>query len=178
MNPFYIHGAYSNITMENSGYSKLQMVALVGLRLLIGWHFLYEGIVKLLNPNWSSVGYLMGAQGWFGGLFRGIGGSSSMVGIADFVTVWGMVFIGLALTLGFLLKPASILGMILLAMFYLAYPPFPGIESSAPVEGSYVIVNKNLIELFGLMTIMAFPTARYYGIERFFTRQTAVPVTN
>src|SRR5690606_14144694 len=121
---------------------------------------------------------LMGAQGWFAGLFRGIGGSSSMVGIADFVTIWGMIFIGLALTLGFHLKPATILGMILLAMFYLAYPPLPGIESSAPVEGSYVIVNKNLIELFGLMTIMAFPTARYYGIERFFTRQTAVPVTN
>lgn len=164
--------------MENSGYSKLQMIALVGLRLLIGWHFLYEGIVKLLNPNWSSVGYLMGSQGWFEGLFRGIGGSATMVGIADFVTIWGMIFLGLALTFGFLLKPASIIGMILLGMFYLAYPPFPGIESTAPAEGSYVIVNKNLIELFALMVVMAFPTARYYGIERFFVKHTPVPVTN
>lgn len=103
-----------------------------------------------------------------------------MVGIADFVTIWAMIIIGLALTLGFLLRPASIVGMILLAMFYLAYPPFPGIESSAPVEGTYIIVNKNLIELFALMVVMAFPTARYYGIERFFVRQrhSAVPVTN
>lgn len=164
--------------MEQSGYSKIQMLALVGLRLLIGWHFLYEGIVKLLNPNWSSVGYLMGAQGWFAGLFQSIGRNATLVGIADFVTIWAMIFIGLALTLGFLLKPASLLGMVLLAMFYLAYPPFPGIDSSAPVEGTYVVVNKNLIELFALMVVMAFPTARYYGIERFFARQTAVPVTN
>ena len=166
--------------MEQSGYSKIQMFALVGLRLLIGCHFLYEGIVKLLNPNWSSVGYLMGAQGWFSGLFQSIGRSATMVGIADFVTIWAMIIIGLALTLGFLLRPASIVGMILLAMFYLAYPPFPGIESSAPVEGTYIIVNKNLIELFALMVVMAFPTARYYGIERFFVRQrhSAVPVTN
>lgn len=166
--------------MEQSSYSKIQMFALVGLRLLIGWHFLYEGIVKLLNPNWSSVGYLMGSQGWFSGLFQSIGRNATLVGIADFIIIWAMIIIGLALTLGFLLKAASVVGMILLAMFYLAYPPFPGIESSAPVEGTYIIVNKNLIELFALMAVMAFPTARYYGIERFFARprQSAVPVTN
>jgi thiosulfate dehydrogenase [quinone] large subunit len=163
--------------MEQSGYSKIQMLALVGLRVLVGWHFLYEGIVKLLNPNWSSVGYLMGAQGWFSGLFHSIGRNATLVGIADFVTIWAMIIIGLALTLGFLLRPASIVGMILLAMFYLAYPPFPGVESSAPVEGTYVVVNKNLIELFALMVVMAFPTAHYYGIERFFTRQRAISAT-
>lgn len=164
--------------MENINYSKLQMTALVGLRLLVGWHFLYEGVVKLLNPNWSSAGYLVGSQGFLKGLFQGIGTSPTMVGIADFVTIWAMIFIGTALIFGFLVKPAAVLGMFLLALFYLAYPPFPGIESNAPTEGSYIIVNKNLIELFALMVVMAFPTARAYGIERFFTRSTTVPATN
>jgi len=164
--------------MENSNYSKLQMTALVGLRLLIGWHFLYEGVVKLLNPNWSSMGYLMGSQGFLKGLFQGIGTSPTIVGIADFVTIWAMIAIGVTLIFGFLLKPAAFVGMFLLALFYLAYPPFPGIESSAPAEGSYIIVNKNLIELFALMVVMAFPTAKSYGIERFFVKSTTVPATN
>ena len=29
------------------------------LRIFVGWHFLYEGIVKLFNPDWSSASYLM-----------------------------------------------------------------------------------------------------------------------
>lgn len=164
--------------MENSTYSKLQMTALVGLRLLIGWHFLYEGVVKLLNPNWSSMGYLMGSQGFLKGLFAGIGTSPTLVGIADFVIIWSMIFIGITLIFGFLVRPAAIIGMILLAMFYLAYPPFPGVEINAPAEGSYVIVNKNLIELFALMAVMAFPTAKSYGIERFFVKTTTATAAN
>ena len=162
-----------------SSYSKLQMTALVGLRLLIGWHFMYEGVVKLLNPNWSAQGYLMGSEGFFSGLFEWIGSSTSLTAIADFVTVWGMVLGGLTLMLGVLVKPAAFIGMVLLAMFYLAYPPFPGIESTAPTEGAYVIVNKNLIELFGLLVVYGFPTARAWGIERFFIKSSSpAPTVN
>jgi thiosulfate dehydrogenase [quinone] large subunit len=101
-----------------------------------------------------------------------------MVSIADSVTIGAMIIVGVTLIFGFLLKPAALLGMFLLALFYLAYPPFPGIESSAPAEGSYIIVNKNLIELFALMVVMAFPTAKSYGIERFFVKSAGVPATN
>lgn len=36
-------------------------VALLGI--LIGWYFLYEGIIKIYNPDWTSVGHLASAQG-------------------------------------------------------------------------------------------------------------------
>ena len=36
----------------------MQLYGLVVLRVLIGWHFLYEGIAKLLNPYWSSAAFL------------------------------------------------------------------------------------------------------------------------
>jgi uncharacterized membrane protein YphA (DoxX/SURF4 family) len=29
------------------------------LRILVGWHFLYEGIVKLFNPSWSASAFLL-----------------------------------------------------------------------------------------------------------------------
>jgi len=111
--------------MENSNYSKLQMTALVGLRLLIGWHFLYEGVVKLLNPNWSSMGYLMGSQGFLKGLFHGIGTSPTMVGILDFVTIWAMIVIGVTLIFGFLLKPAAFLGIFQCHRTLLSETPSP-----------------------------------------------------
>ena len=38
--------------------NKCQLYGLVTLRVLIGWHFLYEGVSKLINPYWSSAAYL------------------------------------------------------------------------------------------------------------------------
>ncbi|MGB6867731.1 MAG: hypothetical protein WBE11_18765, partial [Candidatus Aminicenantaceae bacterium] len=50
-------------------YSTFQAFMLVFLRMLIGWHFLYEGIAKLLNPYWTSAGYLSETKWLFSGLF-------------------------------------------------------------------------------------------------------------
>ena len=40
----------------------MQQVALVVLRTLIGWHFLYEGYFKLLRPAWRRDGAPLGAM--------------------------------------------------------------------------------------------------------------------
>ena len=42
--------------MPSESRSSLQQVALVTLRTLIGWHFLYEGLYKLRLPGWSPDG--------------------------------------------------------------------------------------------------------------------------
>ena len=39
----------------NDAYAGSQLNGLVLLRVLIGWHFLYEGVSKLINPYWSSA---------------------------------------------------------------------------------------------------------------------------
>ena len=36
------------------GYTKAQMTWLMMLRLFIGWHFMYEGLVKIMNPTLST----------------------------------------------------------------------------------------------------------------------------
>ena len=52
----------------NQNQNKLKAsVAL--LRIFIGWHFLFEGVVKMYNPEWTSFGYLATAQGPFEGFF-------------------------------------------------------------------------------------------------------------
>jgi len=32
-----------------------QLYSLLVVRVLIGWYFLYQGVIKLLNPNFSVV---------------------------------------------------------------------------------------------------------------------------
>lgn len=53
------------------------LVALVALRIGIGFHFFKEGADKLQNPNWTSAGFLGNANGPFAGSFK------SMVWDAD-----------------------------------------------------------------------------------------------
>ena len=55
-------------------YSNKQLSILVALRVVVGWHIFYEGLSKLLNPNWSSLGYLMDSKGIFAGFFYFWGG--------------------------------------------------------------------------------------------------------
>ena len=56
--------------MENNKFNNLQMYALVMMRVLIGWHFLYEGVAKLMKGNWSSAGFLLQSKWIFAGIFK------------------------------------------------------------------------------------------------------------
>ena len=140
---------------------------LVVLRVLIGWHFLYEGFVKLLNPNWSSVGYLLDSEGFLSGFFETIASNPSSLAVADFLNMWGLIAIGLGLMLGCLTRVAIISGITLLAFYYLSHPPFIGLKYAMPTEGSYLIVNKILIELFALVVLYLFPSSRQIGLDKF-----------
>lgn len=148
-------------------YSTWQLWALVVLRVAIGWHFLYEGITKLLNPNWSSLGYLMDSGGLFEGLFRAMAGNPTVLNVADFLNVWGLVLIGAGLILGLFTRVATVAGMILLAFYYLSHPPILGVTYAIPSEGNYLWINKNLIELLALWVILLFPTWKSVGVDRF-----------
>ena len=122
---------------------KCLVNSMVLLRLFIGWHFLYEGIIKLYNPDWTSYGYLASAQGPFRPFFIWMT-NDSMIGMADWGNKIALVFVGLTLLLGIFEKWGAIVGALLLALYYLAHPSFPWVDQ-LNVEGSYWFVNKNLI---------------------------------
>jgi len=153
-------------------YTHAQLSWLVILRVAIGWHFLYEGLVKLMNPNWSSVGFLLDSRGFLESFFHSLTTNPSTVGIIDQLNIWGLILIGLGLILGFLARPACIFGIVLLTVFYLSHPPFVGLRYAVPSEGSYLIVNKNLIELIALAVLFVFPSSKYIGIDRFIFKRT------
>jgi len=156
-----------NDFIRTPAYTNAQLTVLVILRMLIGWHFLYEGIVKFLNPYWSSVGYLLEAPEMFSEVFSLITDNPDVLKIVDFLNIWGLTAIGLCLILGLFTRTATIAGIVLLFLYYSAQPPLPGITYTTPSEGSYLIVNKNLIELFALVVLALFPTGKRIGIDRF-----------
>lgn len=149
-----------------SRYSNLQLSALVALRFTIGWHFFYEGMSKLANPLWSAAGYLDQAQGFLSGWFVGLASNPAALGFVDILNVWGLVLVGLGLMLGALTRTATAFGLVMLLLYYLATPPWPGLEYTLPAEGSYLIVNKTLIELCALCVTLLFPTGHLVGLDR------------
>ena len=144
----------------------MQLYGLVVLRVLIGWHFLYEGIAKLLNPYWSSAAFLLDAKWIFSGLAKWIVSNPSILSLADNLNMWGLTLIGTCLILGLFGKHVSMLGMLLVLVYYLFTPSFWWLEYARPGEGSYLVVNKNLIEACALFVVYLFPTSELIGLDR------------
>ena len=147
-------------------YTTAQCLALIVCRVIIGWHFLYEGCVKLMNPDWSAKGFLLDSEGIFKSWFFWMANTEAVLHTVNFLNQWGLVLIGLALMIGLFSRLASLLGVAMLALFYLSHPPLIGVDYVMPTEGSYLVVNKNLIEMASLVVIFLFPTSRIIGIDR------------
>jgi len=140
--------------------------ALLVLRILVGWHFLYEGLAKLFNPNWSAAGYLVESSWFFSDFFRWMVSIPGLLKAVDYLNIWGLTFIGIALFLGILPRTASVFGLGLLTLYYIAQPPFIGLASAGSSEGSYLIVNKNVIEMGVLLLLALLPKGALPGLDQ------------
>jgi thiosulfate dehydrogenase [quinone] large subunit len=154
----------------------MKSFTLVTLRTLIGWHFAYEGYYKLMQPGWSrgggllapfsAEGYLRAATGPLAGMFHAMAAHPSIVHATDVAVPIGLLLVGLSLMLGLFTQIGCAGAMAFLALFYLSQPPLSGTPQTG-AEGAYLFVNKNLIELAAVMTIMAFRTGAIAGFDRF-----------
>jgi thiosulfate dehydrogenase [quinone] large subunit len=156
--------------MEDGKLPRGPMIAITVLRVMVGWHFLYEGIAKLSSPTWSAAGYLKQARGPFAELFKWLAGQPNLLANADLITMWGLTIVGILLILGLFTRLASLGGIGFILLFYLCNPPFVGYFYSIPSEGSYLIVNKNLVELCALVVILVTGSGRFAGLDLFVNR--------
>jgi thiosulfate dehydrogenase [quinone] large subunit len=159
------------IHKTSPAYTSTQTWALVALRVFIGWHLLYEGVVKLWNTGWSAGGYLMDSQGLFAEFFYKLAANPQLLALVDFLNVWGLILIGLSLILGLFTRIALFGGMLLLGLYYLSHPALIGVKYSLPSEGSYLLVNKNLIEITSMLVLFLFPSSQIIGLDRLLARR-------
>ncbi len=153
-------------TTEATTFPRGPMIAITVLRILVGWHFFYEGLTKLTAPSWSAAGFLKQAKGPFAGSFHAMAARPDLLANTDLATMWLLTLVGACLILGLFTRLASVAGLAFLLMVYLAAPPWIGYFYAIPSEGSYLIVNKNLVEVAALAVVFFTGSGLYYGLDR------------
>jgi len=172
------------VATEPASLNRSQQAALLVLRTLIGWHFLYEGYVKLWAPAWSRAGapipswsaaaYLKAASGPFAAAFRGLA-DSGLLGWLDTFVPAALLLIGLSLTLGLFARLGAVGALSLLLAFYLAQVPTAGVHQPG-AEGAYLLVSKTLIEAAAVLVLLVFPTESIAGLDLLRRPRLATPV--
>jgi thiosulfate dehydrogenase [quinone] large subunit len=166
-------------TEKVTPFSSLQAFALIALRTLIGWHFLYEAYYKITSPAWSasggpltpwtSAGYLRGASGPLAGLFQRMLNAGLTPWIDRGVKV-ALLLIGLSLILGLFSRIGAAGALFFLSLFYLLYVPTLGVPQPN-AEGTYLIVNKTLIEAAAVTVLLVFDTGKIAGFDLLWNRR-------
>jgi thiosulfate dehydrogenase (quinone) large subunit len=160
-------------------YRPLQQVALIVLRTVIGWHFLYEAYYKIWSPAWSpsgiplprwtAAGYLRGASGPLAALFQRMVEAGWTTWLDRSVKI-GLLLIGLSLILGLFTRIGAIGALFFLSLFYLLYVPLTGVPQPGN-EGTYLVVNKTLIEAAAVFVLLVFDTGAIAGLDLLLRRR-------
>jgi thiosulfate dehydrogenase [quinone] large subunit len=156
-----------------SRLSSFQQAALISLRTAIGWHFLYEAYYKIVSPAWSpaggpltpwsSAGYLKEASGPLAKVFQRLMNAGATPWIDRSVKI-ALLLIGLSLLLGMFTRVGAVAALFFLSLFYLLYVPMVGVPQPN-AEGTYLIVNKTLIEAIAVIGLLAFDTGKIAGLD-------------
>ncbi len=139
--------------------SRKQQLSLLFLRLALGWIFLYSGITKILDHNWSAAGYLKSAQtlpflyDWFA--------NSQNIGWINLLNSWGQTLIGAALILGVFLRPAAVGGIVMMVLYYLPILHFPYVGKGT----SSFLVDQHVIFILVFLLLLAFDAGKYWGLK-------------
>jgi len=79
-------------------------------------------------------------------------------------TMWGLTIFGLLLMLGLFTRLSALGGAALLTLFYLAMPPWPGVQEIPSIEHN-LFVNKIFVEMVALLAIAAMPSGKWFGLD-------------
>jgi uncharacterized membrane protein YphA (DoxX/SURF4 family) len=150
--------------MKDLKQKRIRGLLITVLRVAIGWHFLYEGLIKILAGNWSGSAYLLNTSGFLSGFYHWIANSPVMLQVSDVLNMYGLFLIGLALFLGYAVRIAALSGILLLTLYYFAYPPF-GNSLLGSSEGHLFIVDRLFIEAVALLFIVI-SKDKGFGIDR------------
>lgn len=162
------------MTMKTLPDWKKWMITI--LRMAIGWHFLYEGMTKILAESWTSYNYLINTSGFLSGFYHTLASNPSLLKMADLMNMYGLTLIGVALFTGLCIRYAALAGALMLTLYYFAYPPF-GASIFRETEGQLFLVDKNMIEAL-ILIFLAFTSHKGYGLYLLLTANKKEPETS
>lgn len=116
------------------------------MRISMGWICLYAGLIKIFDPEWTSAGYLKGAT-TFSGIFAWLA-KPGIINFVDFLNEWGLTLLGISLLLGICVRLSSILGAILMILYYFPVLNFPYVGEHGYILDDHVIYALIMVYLF------------------------------
>lgn len=131
-------------------------------RVALGVLFFYAGITKVLNPDWSATGYLNTAK-TFPGLYQWFA-SAGNIGWVNLVNEWGLTLIGVALIAGLLVRWASLGGIFIMVLYYLAILQFPYVGTN-----SY-LVDDHIVFMSVFLVLIASNAGTFWGLDSRFKK--------
>ena len=130
------------ISTDKKEINGFRLFALFALRIVIGWHFLYEGVTKLMMmPHWTSADYLQASSWWFAPVFHWMAETPAVLLAVDWINLIGLTFVGLALIFGLFERIGAAVGMSLLFLYWLSNPPFVSNDFNVINEGHYLVIS-------------------------------------
>jgi len=117
--------------------TKYKLTYLFLLRIAFGWLFLYSGITKILNPNWTALEYLKSAKTmtflyqWFS--------TPGNIELINILNSWGQLLIGLSLIFGVLVRLSSLFGILMMFLYYIPELSFPYVGKNAFLVDQHII---------------------------------------
>ena len=151
------------------------VVGLVGLRLALGFEFLWAFLDKTFGLGYSTPsaqawihggsptkGFLSGANvGPFQGIFRSLAGVPGM----DWLFMVGLLGVGLAFILGVAIRPAAVSGAVMLALMWAAVWVPAKVAGGQPSGSTNPIVDEHIVGIFGFIVVGALASwgAGYLG---------------
>jgi thiosulfate dehydrogenase (quinone) large subunit len=137
--------------------SQFSRISLFLLRVSVGWMMFYAGITKVINPDFSAAGYLAGAK-TFSGFYNWLL-SPGILPAVNFANEWGLTLLGVSLILGIGVRFSSILGAVLMLLYY-----FPILDFPYPNSNSF-LVDQHIVYAFVLFFFAAVRAGRVWGLE-------------
>lgn len=114
---------------------------------------LVADLQKILKPEQKSIGDLKPEI------------IPSKIHWINLTTIFGITAIGAGLFLGCFTRLACLGGIAFLGMTYLTIPPFPWLPTPPMTEGNYVFINKNVVEMIGMLVLFTTQSGKWFGID-------------
>jgi uncharacterized membrane protein YphA (DoxX/SURF4 family) len=132
---------------------------------------------ELLTPEQKSKGFLRGPIHTAEMLPIPLPFVTTRMQLIDFAVSWGLTAIGICLMLGLCTRLAALGGAAFLVFVLMVQPPWPTIYPPAPeVVGHALLVDKNFVELVGLLVLAAAGAGQWAGLDVFIYRWIGKPI--
>src|SRR6202165_813500 len=146
------------------GAPRWAVIGLVGLRLAIGFEFLWAFFDKTfglgyatpaarawINGGSPTKGFLSGANGPLQGVVGAIAGAP----VVDWLFMLGLLGVGLALILGVAVRAGAVSGALMLFLMYVAVWLPSTTAGGQPSGSTNPIVDEHIVGIFGLILVAA-----------------------